>query len=48
MSYIRSVGPPDLPNLDREIRSLRLTDAEKRQVKAFLQSLTGQLAEGLR
>ena len=35
------------PNLDPEIRPLRLTDLEKRQLKAFLRSLTGQLGEGL-
>jgi cytochrome c peroxidase len=34
-------------NLDGEIRALRLTDIEKRQIEAFLRSLSGQVTEGL-
>ncbi|MBK9169657.1 MAG: c-type cytochrome [Bryobacterales bacterium] len=36
-------GRPN-PNLDREIRPLRLTDAEKRALEAFLQSLSGTVS----
>jgi cytochrome c peroxidase len=35
------------PNLDREVRPLQLTDAEKQQLKALLLSLSGQVTEGL-
>jgi cytochrome c peroxidase len=34
-------------NLDREIRPLELTPDEKRALKAFLESLTGRIREGL-
>ncbi len=35
------------PNLDPELQPLRLTALEKRQLEAFLQSLTGRVTEGL-
>ncbi|MEE8217498.1 MAG: hypothetical protein V3S03_00880, partial [Vicinamibacteria bacterium] len=35
------------PNLDAELQPLRLTALEKRQLEAFLQSLTGRVTEGL-
>ena len=34
------------PNLDRETKSLRLTDEEKGGLAAFLQSLAGRVTEG--
>ncbi len=34
-------------NLDPELQPLRLTALEKRQLEAFLQSLTGRVTEGL-
>ncbi len=39
-------GRPN-PNLDAELQPLRLTALEKRQLEAFLQSLTGRVTEGL-
>jgi cytochrome c peroxidase len=39
-------GRPN-PNLVREIRPLKLTDLEKKQLKAFLLSLSGLVREGL-
>ncbi len=39
-------GRPN-PNLDPELQPLRLTALEKRQLEAFLQSLTGRVTEGL-
>ena len=36
------------PNLDEEIRPLKLTAREKREVLTFLKSLTGRVSEGLR
>jgi cytochrome c peroxidase len=39
-------GRPN-PNLDREIRPLGLSDAEKMALAAFLRSLAGQVTEGL-
>jgi cytochrome c peroxidase len=39
-------GRPN-PNLDREIRPLGLSDAEKKALAAFLRSLAGQVTEGL-
>jgi len=35
------------PDLDGEIRPLRLTDVEKRRLEAFLRSLDGEVREGL-
>ena len=35
------------PNLDEEIRPLKLTAREKREVLTFLKSLTGRVSEGL-
>ena len=40
-------GHPN-PALDSEIRALRLTEADKRALAAFLSSLTGTVQEGLR
>jgi cytochrome c peroxidase len=40
-------GKPDLPNLDGEIRPLRLTPDEKKALVAFLHALTGTVREGL-
>ncbi len=40
-------GGTSNPHLDREIRKLGLTDTEKAALVAFLQSLTGEVREGL-
>ena len=40
-------GTPN-PYLDREIRKLELTDAEKAALAAFMETLTGTVREGLR
>lgn len=41
-------GGTQNPNLDREIRKLGLTDAEKAALAAFMKTLTGTVQEGLR
>ncbi len=35
------------PNIDEELRPLRLTDTEKGQLEAFLEALSGRIQEGL-